>query len=89
MCAKVIVWGRTWAEAIARGRRALNDMVIGGVRTTVPFYQEILNHPEFQAGRFDTGFLTAHPELVNYSIKRGREETALAVAAAIAAHVGI
>jgi pyruvate carboxylase subunit A len=89
MCAKVIVWGRTWPEAIARGRRALNDMGIGGVRTTVPFYQEILSHPEFQAGRFDTGFLAAHPELVNYSIKPGREETALAVAAAIAAHVGL
>jgi pyruvate carboxylase subunit A len=84
----VIVWGRTWPEAVARGRRALNDMGIGGVRTTVPFYQEILNHPVFQSGRFDTGFLAAHPELVNYSRKRGREETVLAIAAAIAAHVG-
>ncbi len=89
MVAKVIVWGRTWPEAIDRGRRALNDMVIGGVRTTIPFYQEILNDPDFQAGRFDTGFLQAHPELVNYSRKRGREEGVLAVAAAIAAHVGL
>jgi pyruvate carboxylase subunit A len=89
MVAKVIVWGRTWPEAIARGRRALNDMVIGGVRTTVSFYQQILDHPDFQAGRFDTGFLAAHPELTHYSLKRGQEETALAVAAAIAAHVGL
>ena len=89
MVAKVIVWGRTWPEAVARGRRALNDMVIGGVRTTIPFYQEILNHPEFQAGRFHTGFLAAHPELAHYSLKRSPEENTLAIAAAIAAHVGL
>ena len=89
MCAKVIVWGRSWSEAIARGQRALNDTVIGGVRTTIPFYQAILNHPEFRSGRFDTGFLQAHPELVNYSRKPGREETALAIVAAIASHVGL
>jgi pyruvate carboxylase subunit A len=89
MCAKVIVWGRTWPEAVARGQRALNDMFIDGVRTTIPFYQEILNHPEFRTGCFHTGFLQAHPELVNYSRKRSRDETALAVAAAIAAHVGL
>ncbi|MEW6038917.1 MAG: acetyl-CoA carboxylase biotin carboxylase subunit [Pseudomonadota bacterium] len=89
MVAKVIVWGRSWPEAVARGRRALNDMVIGGVRTTIPFYQEILNHPEFQAGRFHTGFLAAHPELTNYSLKRSPEEAAITIAAAIAAHVGL
>ncbi|MDF9391110.1 MULTISPECIES: acetyl-CoA carboxylase biotin carboxylase subunit [Methylococcus] len=88
MVAKVIVWGRTWAETVARGQRALNDMMIGGVRTTIPFYQEILDHPDFQAGRFDTGFLAAHPELTHYSLKRSPEETTLAIAAAIAAHVG-
>jgi pyruvate carboxylase subunit A len=89
MVAKLIVWGRDWPELLARGRRALNDMVIGGVRTTAPLYQEILNHPEFQSGRFDTSFLAEHPELLDYSRKRGREETALAAAAAIAAHVGL
>ncbi|QXP85733.1 acetyl-CoA carboxylase biotin carboxylase subunit [Methylococcus sp. ANG] len=89
MVAKVIVWGRTWPEAVARGRRALNDMVIGGVRTTIPFYQEILDHPDFQAGRFDTGFLAAHPELTHYSLKRSPDEATLAIAAAIAAHVGL
>jgi pyruvate carboxylase subunit A len=88
MVAKLIVWGRDWPEAIARGKRALNDMVIGGVRTTAPLCQEILNHPDFQSARFDTSFLAEHPELLNYSRKRGREEAVLAIAAAIAAHVG-
>lgn len=89
MVAKIIVWGRTWPEAVARGRRALDDMVIGGVRTTIPFYHEILDHPEFLAARFHTGFLPAHPELTNYSLKRSPEEHTLAIAAAIAAHVGL
>jgi pyruvate carboxylase subunit A len=89
LCAKVIVWGRTWLEAIARSRRALNDTVISGVRTTIPFYQEILSHEDFQSGRFTTGFVQGHPELTNYSLKRGREEAALAISAAIAAHVGL
>ncbi|CAL1241577.1 acetyl-CoA carboxylase biotin carboxylase subunit [Candidatus Methylocalor cossyra] len=89
LCAKVIVRGRTWEELLARGRRVLGDIAIGGVRTTLPFYRKILEHPEFQSGRFDTGFLQEHPELLNYSLKQGHDEAALAVAAAIAAHVGL
>ena len=89
LCAKVIVRGRTWEETIARGRRVLSDIAISGVRTTMPFYREILDHPEFRRGVFDTGFLQDHPELLNYSLKRGRGEAALAIAAAIAAHVGL
>ncbi|MGX2032626.1 MULTISPECIES: acetyl-CoA carboxylase biotin carboxylase subunit [Methylocaldum] len=89
LCAKVIVRGRTWTEVLARGRRVLGDMAISGVRTTMPFYREILDHPDFIAGRFDTGFLQDHPELLNYSLKRSHDDAALAVAAAIAAHVGL
>ncbi|BBL73711.1 acetyl-CoA carboxylase biotin carboxylase subunit [Methylomagnum ishizawai] len=89
LCAKLIVSGRTWEETIARGRRVLGDIAISGVRTTLPFYREILDHPEFRRGVFDTGFLQDHPELLNYSLKRGRSEAALAIAAAIAAHVGL
>ncbi len=89
LCAKVIVRGRTWDELLARGRRVLGDMAISGVRTTMPFYREILDHPDFISGRFDTGFLQDHPEFLNYSLKRSHDDAALAVAAAIAAHVGL
>ncbi|WP_110691931.1 acetyl-CoA carboxylase biotin carboxylase subunit [Salinicola halophyticus] len=89
MCLKLIVWGMTWEETLNRGIRALNDMRLQGVKTTAPYYQEILRHPEFRAGRFDTGFVPAHPELLNYSVKRNPEEVALAIAAAIAAHAGL
>jgi pyruvate carboxylase subunit A len=89
MCLKLIVWGMTWEETLNRGIRALNDMRLQGVKTTAPYYQEILRHPEFRAGHFDTGFVPAHPELLNYSVKRNPEEVALAIAAAIAAHAGL
>jgi pyruvate carboxylase subunit A len=89
MCAKIIVWGRNFEEAIARSLRALDDTIIAGVPTTMPFYQEILRHPDFRSGHFDTGFLAAHPALTQYSLKRSRDAAVLAAVAAIAAHVGL
>ncbi len=89
MLAKVIVWALNWDDVVNRGHRALRDMGLFGVRTTIPFYQEILRHPEFRKACFDTGFVEAHPELLNYSSKRRREDIAAALAAAVAAHAGL
>tara|TARA_R100001198_G_scaffold84552_1_gene58488 strand:- start:4505 stop:5851 length:1347 start_codon:yes stop_codon:yes gene_type:complete len=89
MCLKLIVWAMTWEEALDRGLRALDDMRLQGVKTTTPYYQEILRNAEFRSGVFNTSFVEAHPELLNYSIKRKPEELALAIAAAIAAHAGL
>ena len=84
----MIVWALTWEDAIARSRRALSDMAVFGIKTTIPFYQQILASPEFRAGNFTTGFVDAHPQLINYSDKRRPEELATVLAAAIAAHTG-
>jgi pyruvate carboxylase subunit A len=89
MCAKLTVWALTWEKALARARRALLDMGVHGVKTTKPFYLEILATPEFQAGKFDTGFIEKHPELLNYSVRRPPADLAMAIAAAIAAHHGL
>lgn len=89
LCLKLIVWGMSWEETLDRGIRALNDMRLQGIKTTAPYYEEILRHPQFRRGSFDTGFVAAHPELLNYSVKRNPEEAALAIAAAIAAHAGL
>ncbi len=89
MCAKLTVWALTWDKALARARRALLDMGVHGVKTTKPFYLEILKTPEFQAGKFDTGFIEQHPELLNYSIRRPPADLAAAIGAAIAAHHGL
>ncbi|MBK8971134.1 MAG: acetyl-CoA carboxylase biotin carboxylase subunit [Hahellaceae bacterium] len=89
MCAKLIVWALTWEELLERSERALGDMQIYGIRTTIPYYQEILQHPEFRAADFNTGFVEKHPELVHYSVKRRPESLVAAIAAAVAAQAGI
>ncbi|QAY66247.1 acetyl-CoA carboxylase biotin carboxylase subunit [Paenibacillus protaetiae] len=57
MIAKLIVWGPTRDEAIARMKRALSEFAIEGIRTTIPFHQKLLNHPKFVQGTFDIKFL--------------------------------
>ena len=89
MCAKLTVWALTWESVIERGRRALNDMVVYGVKTTIPYYQEILQHPDFKQAHFDTSFVETHTELVNYATEFPPELIAAAISAAIAAHEGI
>ena len=88
MCLKLVVWALDWEDAINRGQRALDDMRLHGLKTTATYYQQILNHPDFRSGHFDTGFVPAHPELLNYSDKRRPSAVALALATAIAAHTG-
>ncbi|MEJ2687095.1 MAG: acetyl-CoA carboxylase biotin carboxylase subunit [Gammaproteobacteria bacterium] len=89
MCAKLIVWARTWDELLSRAHRALLDMAVYGVKTTIPYYLQILDVPEFRAGRFDTGFVEEHPELVNYATSRPTQEMAAVIAASLAAHMGL
>jgi pyruvate carboxylase subunit A len=83
------VWNLNWEATIARGRRALDDMLVYGVKTTIPYYQEILKNPEFRSGRFNTSFVDEHPELTQYTEKKPPEVIAAAIAAAIAAHQGL
>jgi pyruvate carboxylase subunit A len=89
MVAKVIVSAHTWGDVIKRGERALRDMGLFGIKTTIPYYLEILSHPEFCAGVFNTGFVEKYPELINYSNKPRPEILASVIAAVIAAHTGL
>ena len=57
LLAKVIVHGRTRDEAVACMRRALGEMRVEGVKTTIPVHRRILQHPDFLAGRTSTQFL--------------------------------
>lgn len=57
MIAKLIVWGQTREEAIARMRRALGEFVVEGIRTTIPFHLKLMQHPKFIKGDFDIKFL--------------------------------
>jgi pyruvate carboxylase subunit A len=89
MCAKLTVWALDWPSVVERGRRALGDMVVYGVKTTIPYYQEIMKHPDFKGANFNTSFVESHPELTNYATELPPELIAAAISAAIAAHEGI
>jgi acetyl-CoA carboxylase biotin carboxylase subunit len=57
MISKLAAWGRTRTEAIDRMRRALDEYAVGGIKTTLPFFREIVRDEEFIAGLLDTGFI--------------------------------
>ena len=51
---KMTVQGRTWDETVRRTHRSLEEFVLRGVKTTIPFMMRIMEEPDFRAGRFDT-----------------------------------
>ncbi len=57
LLAKLIVWAETRDEAIARMQRALDEFIIEGVATTIPFHQRLLRHPGFVSGDTYTRFI--------------------------------
>ncbi|RAP31841.1 acetyl-CoA carboxylase biotin carboxylase subunit [Candidatus Marinamargulisbacteria bacterium SCGC AG-414-C22] len=57
MLAKLIVWGYDRAETLQRANRALEEFVIDGVKTTIPFHQELIKNDDFVEGDFDTHFV--------------------------------
>ncbi len=57
MLAKLITWGRDRLDAINKMERALRNYRIKGVKTIIPFLIEVIKHPEFKYGYFDTGFI--------------------------------
>ena len=60
LLAKVTAWGRNREGARTRMKRALAEFRVVGVATNIPYLQQILDHPDFIAGRIDTGFLDRH-----------------------------
>jgi acetyl-CoA carboxylase biotin carboxylase subunit len=57
MIAKLIVRGRSREEAIRKMRRALDEFIIEGIPTTIPFHRRVLDDADFVSGQFDTGFV--------------------------------
>ncbi|MEC1671897.1 acetyl-CoA carboxylase biotin carboxylase subunit [Bacillus mojavensis] len=60
MIAKVITYGKTRDEAVARMKRALSEFVIEGIETTIPFHIKLLEHETFVSGEFNTKFLETY-----------------------------
>src|SRR3989440_1579420 len=89
---KLIVWADSRESAIGRGRRALQEFVLTGPKTTIPFHRALLEEPDFHAGRISTSFIQDHPSLLertrDFEAQRSPFESlygAGEVAAAIAA----
>jgi acetyl-CoA carboxylase, biotin carboxylase subunit len=57
LIAKLIVHGRDRMEAIAKMKRALDEFIIEGINTTIPFHKRVLNNPDFVSGNFTTLFV--------------------------------
>lgn len=83
LCAKLIVWGLDWPAVLCRARRALQEMRLFGVKTTIPFYLEMLKSKELQQGLVNTSLIESHPEWLRYSNKSLPHHKAAAIAAAI------
>ncbi|WP_373048887.1 acetyl-CoA carboxylase biotin carboxylase subunit [Vulgatibacter sp.] len=62
MIAKLIVWAPTRDEAIDRLKRALSDYVVKGITTNIGYLRQIIEHPEFRSGDYDTTFLARRAE---------------------------
>jgi acetyl-CoA carboxylase biotin carboxylase subunit len=86
MISKLVAWGATRAEAIARMERALSEYVIHGPTTNIEFHRWILRHPRFLAGDFDTRFI--QQEFHGMPPGEGGLEPIALSAAAIAALAG-
>src|SRR5437899_403373 len=89
LLAKLVVRGRTWEETVSRAHRSLEEFVLRGVKTTIPFMKRIMEDPDFQAGRFDTSFLKLQPELFDFEEYTDPEDLVVALSTAIVAYEGL
>jgi pyruvate carboxylase len=69
---KVTAWGREFSHACQRMDRALREFRIRGVKTNIPFLENVVNHPAFQAGETTTSFIDQTEALFRFSNRRDR-----------------
>ena len=69
---KISCWGLRFASAASVMDRSLAEFRIRGVKTNIPFLENVMRHPVFLAGQCDTSFIEAHPELLQAAQKKDR-----------------
>ncbi len=87
MLSKLICHGNARDDAIARMRRALAEYRVEGIETTIPFFTFIMEHADFQAAKFDTGFIDrilAEVDLAHRPASEAQLQAAIAAAAIMA-----
>jgi acetyl-CoA carboxylase biotin carboxylase subunit len=86
LISKLIVYGQNRAEAILRMRRALEEYKIVGVRTNIPFHQNLMDSHRFMAGQFDTRFVEERFSMESAEEGKETHPEIAAIIAALAAH---
>ena len=69
---KLTTWGQEFSHACRRMDRALREFRIRGVKTNIPFLENVVNHPVFESGRVTTGFLDENPGLFRFTARQDR-----------------
>jgi acetyl-CoA carboxylase, biotin carboxylase subunit len=86
LVSKLCVWAPTRERAVMRMRRALGEYIVTGIRTNLAFHEKLFHHPDFVAGRYDTGFIERNADqLLGYPLVAEADRDTVAVAVAIAA----
>src|SRR5207237_5855603 len=80
---KVTAWGANLPEACQRMDRALREFRIRGVKTNIPFLENVVNHAKFQAGEVTTSFLEDSPELFRLTARGDRASKLLSYLGAV------
>jgi pyruvate carboxylase len=69
---KTTAWGREFRHACQRMDRALREFRVRGVKTNIPFLENVVNHPQFQSGQVTTSWLAETPALFQFIQRRDR-----------------
>ena len=69
---KTTAWGREFSHACERMDRSLREFRVRGVKTNIPFLENVVNHPDFQAGNVSTRWLEDTPELFRFAARQDR-----------------
>ncbi len=81
LIAKLCTWGANRGEAARRMGRALDELRVDGVKSSIGFHRKVMDHPAFLAGDLHTGFLEDHPDLLRSDGDPWLEEVAVVAAA--------
>ena len=80
---KVSASGRRFIDAVNRMERALQEFRVRGVKTNIPFLLNVVDHPDFRAGKCTTRFIDETPELFRFAVRQDRATKLLTYAAEV------
>ncbi len=63
----LLTYAQDWPKVLGIMGRALSEYIVGGLKTTIPFFKQVIAHPAFREGECDTRFIAATPQLMDYS----------------------